>query len=136
MLEYFLFIAAFINPADFNERTTYPSGLKDIDNVYYQYHPATKNPILKLDMPINTSQDSSIEPGFYQAALSGDKKYILLYQISELKAQFPVSQIISLSQKCFIPTVTAERLNPNQIIIIYRADNTEVRSILPLKTDY
>ncbi len=121
---------AYFNPADPAGKSMYPSGVKEIDKFYYEAYPTSKKPVLKLNVPVYGLKHRGIEPGIYEAILTSDKKSILLFQSNKLKAQLPVTKIITLSQKCYIPKIDTQRLSSDQILIVYKIENFEIQSIV------
>lgn len=72
----------------------YETGIFDRDKAVYRLKlDKTKNPNMICPYLLKDGEDS-IDPGYYEVALSDDKRYLLLIQSRELKALVPAIKVI------------------------------------------
>ena len=73
---------------------TYKTGIYDKDKAPYVYSlDKTENPNMTCPY-ILRSGENSLDPGYYEVALSDDKRYLLLIQSRELKALVPAVKVV------------------------------------------
>jgi hypothetical protein len=126
-----LLLINFINPADSAGGTMYPSGIKECDKLHYNFPPeATKAANLVLSMPVYDGNNILVPPGIYEAIIVNNNNEIILMQSNEIKGKLPVGQTVKMPQKCYIPTISAKKLSPNHILVIYKNDDIEAYSTL------
>lgn len=86
---------------EFEDLLTFPAektGIYDKDKGRYtQSLPNTKNPNMTNPFVL-TDGDEYLGPGFYEVALSDDKRYLLLIQSRELKALVPAIKVVVKQQ--------------------------------------
>lgn len=77
-----------------------PSGLFTEQNPIYTHgYETSEYPILIIPNKIYDNSGNFLNPGYYSAALSDDKKFILLIESNLLKAKLPVASLVEEQKK-------------------------------------
>ena len=126
-----ILIATFWKPELPVQDSIYPSGNKDADKAYATDKPAKQYPLLNLDVTAYDSEFNKIEPGFYSVEYSPEFNMLLIGNGRNI-IKSPVSQVIKLNQKVYIPSAKVSFIKDNKIFIIYKNENLEVQSFLYL----
>lgn len=82
---------------EFEDILTYPAygtGIYDRDKAVYTLSlDKTKNPNMICPYILKDGENT-LEPGYYEVALSDDRRYLLLIQSRELKALVPTTKVV------------------------------------------
>ena len=91
----------------------YPAGIKDYDKGFVKYGPASSGqPNLVLPDPIYDLDGNVILPGYYELALSYDRKMLILSQSGKAAAVIPVIKIEeTYSQEQVLQPMSDKELN-------------------------
>lgn len=111
-------ILGFSNPADPTGTTMYPSGIKDADQTFFNSPPATKQPVLHLQLAIIDSNESLIPTGLYECELDDLGGYIYLTQSKEVKAVLKLSSLFKTDKSKKIPVVYFKMLSTDSAEVI------------------
>lgn len=83
------------SPLDFFPHPAYKSGLEsDVENLYADKMPSIENPVLVLPYVLYSESKDALMPGYYELALSSDKKFLLLIESKRLRAKIPVFKLV------------------------------------------
>ncbi len=94
-LTMFELIATVLNdPEKIFPYPTYPSGVLEGDSTLYKFaYPSTDNPVVRTAFTLYDNDGNSIAPGFYEVALTNDRKFLVLIQSRKILASVPVVKI-------------------------------------------
>ncbi|EKE04726.1 MAG: hypothetical protein ACD_20C00015G0003 [uncultured bacterium] len=121
----------FTSLADPTGQTLYPSGVKECDDLHFNFPPhASKRPNLVLSTPVYDGENKLIPQGIYEAEFSEETGQILLLQSKEIKAKLPVMQVLTTDREYQIPTIKAKNLSSKHVLIIYKYGYSEIQSTL------
>ena len=127
-----IFMPFYINPADPNRTAAYTAGLQEVGNSYLTDKPATKYPMITLDVYAYDNQHNYIEPGIYAVDISLDDKKILIFRGRKIVAKCSVIQIIQLNknQEAAVSTAEVAFIKNDKMFIVYKNKNLEFDGFL------
>ncbi|MDD3593943.1 MAG: hypothetical protein PHX18_04880 [Candidatus Gastranaerophilales bacterium] len=96
------------------QKTMYPSGVKEIDKYNPYAKPASKMPLFALERTLVDKDNHSVLPGQYLAAISKDKKYIMLFANDQVEGVFLIDNF----------NVLEKQLKVNSAVLTLKANGT------------
>lgn len=127
-------LIAFLNPADPNGTTIYPSGIKDDGDYVYSAPPVSTYPLINIIDPIAFSSGRIIPIGTFAVKPSQDEQSLLFVEGYEVVAELPIVENIIVGDYKPMPVVTMET-KPDKIVFTYQIENILKKAIIPIRQD-